>query len=220
MTVAPRPTGERNPLVHHATPDTAGGEHIGMDVAAILRDYRRSLAVMDAAVETADPTRWDDQSPCENWSAREVAGHAMTFIRNVVALAGDGPAPDFHAVVDFGAVAGDDPLASWEATRRLIEDELLSRQDRLAAVRMTPLGVEMPMAMLLTFQGMDPVVHGWDVATATGGSVEIPDDLASKYVERFAPVAEQVRASGLLGPAREGSDNPVEQLLDFCGRIR
>jgi hypothetical protein len=138
----------------------------------------------------------------------------------VVALAGDGPAPDFHALVDFAAVAGDDPAASWVATRQLIEDQLLSRPDRLAAVRMTPLGVEMPMAMLLTLQGMDPVVHGWDVATATGGSVDIPGDLADMYVERFTPVADQVRAGGLLGPAREGGVDPVERLLDFCGRIR
>ena len=56
MTVAPAAYWRKEPLVHHATPDTAGGEHIGMDVAAILRDYRRSLAVMDAAVETADHT--------------------------------------------------------------------------------------------------------------------------------------------------------------------
>jgi uncharacterized protein (TIGR03086 family) len=144
----------------------------------------------------------------------------MTFVRNVVALAGDGPSPDFHADVDFAAVAGADPPTSWAATRALVESELLDRPDRLATIRMTPLGVEMPMLMLLTFQGMDPVVHGWDVATATGGSVEIPDDLAEQYVARFAPVAEQVRTAGLLGPALDGGATPVDRLLDFCGRVR
>ena len=144
----------------------------------------------------------------------------MTFIRNVVALAGDGPEPDFHAVVDFAAVAGDDPLASWEATRQLIEDELLSRQDRLVEVRMTPLGVEMPMAMLLTFHGMDPVVHGWDVATATGGSVEIPDDLASSTWSGSRPSPSRFAPTDCSARAPKGGDDPVERLLDFCGRIR
>jgi uncharacterized protein (TIGR03086 family) len=209
---AVRPTEERNPIMNEAPPD--------LDVEAIVRGYRRSLDVMDAAVHSAEPSRWDEQSPCENWSAREVAGHACAFIANVVALAGDGPAPDFHAEVDFAAVAGDDPVASWATVRRLVEDELLSRPDRLAAVRMTPLGAPMSMAEFLTFQGLDPVVHGWDVATATGGTVEIPDDLAEHYVEKFTPFADEARAGGMLGPALEGGDNAVDRLLDFCGRIR
>jgi uncharacterized protein (TIGR03086 family) len=190
------------------------------DVTTILWNYTRSLNVMESAIRAADPARWDVQSPCEHWSARQVAGHAMTFIRNIVALAGEGPAPDFHAPVDFAAVAGDDPGISWTATRSLIEQELLTDPDRLAAIRMTPLGVEMPMATLLTFQGMDPVVHGWDIATATGGHVDIPDDLAELYVQQFTPVADQIRANGLLGPARSGGQTAVDRLLDFCGRVR
>jgi len=191
-----------------------------LDIAAVLDDYRRSLDVMGAAMASADPSRWDDDLPCDEWTARQVAGHAITFIRNVVDLAGDGPAPDFHAPVDFASVAGEDPVASWHSTRRLVEAELLERPDRLARLRMTPLGVEMPIAALLTFQGMDPVVHGWDIATATGGSVDVPDDLAIKYLERFTPVADGIRAGGLLGPAVEGGSTPLERLLDFCGRVR
>jgi hypothetical protein len=144
----------------------------------------------------------------------------MTFLRNVVTLAGDGPAPDFDGAVDFAAVAGDDPNLSWTATRHLMETEVLSRPARLAAVRMTPLGVEMPIVQLLTFQGMDPVVHGWDVATTTGGTVTIPPDLATMYRQQFEPVADQVRASGRLGPATPATDDPVDALLGFCGRKR
>lgn len=186
---------------------------------SIVRRYTRSLDVLEQAVRSADPDRWDDRSPCPDWTARQVAGHAMTFIRNVVALAAEGPDPDFGAAVDLAAVAGDDPGRSWTATRHLVEAELLAHDDRLAAVRMTPLGVEMPMVELLTFQGMDPVVHGWDVASATGGRVDIPADLATAYRERFSPVAEQLRAAGRLGPATPTtSDDPVVRLLAFCGR--
>jgi uncharacterized protein (TIGR03086 family) len=190
------------------------------DTATILHNYRRSLDVMDAAIRSADPERWDAQSPCENWTARQVAGHAFTFIHNIVTLAGDGTPPDFHAPVDFAAVAGDDPLATWLETRGLVEAELLTRPERLATVRMTPLGIEMPMAMLLTFQGMDPVVHGWDIATTSGATVEIPDDLAELYIAQFTPVADQIRAGGLLGPAQSGGRSAADRLLDFCGRIR
>jgi uncharacterized protein (TIGR03086 family) len=187
---------------------------------AILRTYVRSLNVMEQAIRSADPERWDNPSPCAEWTGRQVAGHAMTFIRNVAALAGDGPSPDFHAAVDFGRVAGPDPNVSWTATRHVMETEVLTRPERLAAVRMTPLGVGMPIVELLTFQGMDPVVHGWDVATATGGTVDIPVDLAVGYRARFEPVADQVRSAGLLGPETPAGDDPVDQLLAFCGRVR
>jgi uncharacterized protein (TIGR03086 family) len=186
----------------------------------ILENYRRSLDVMDSAIRGADSARWDEKSPCAEWTARQVAGHAITFIRNVVALAGDGAPPDFHAVADFAAVAGTDPLATWLDTRALVEAELLTRRDRLATVRMTPLGVEMPMAQLLTFQGMDPVVHGWDIGTTMGTTVNIPDDLAEHYITQFSPVADQIRAGGLLGPARTGGQTAADRLLDFCGRVR
>jgi uncharacterized protein (TIGR03086 family) len=203
-------------------PGNTGGASntTGTETATIVRNYSRSLDVLERAIRTADPGRWDDPSPCEAWTARQVAGHAMTFIGNVVALAGSGPAPDFHAPVDFAQVAGADPNTSWTETRHLVESELLTRPDRLAAVRMTPLGVEMTICELLTFQGMDPVVHGWDVATATGGTIEIPADLATMYRQRFEPVADQVRAAGLLGAATPASDDPVDALLGFCGRRR
>ena len=186
----------------------------------ILENYRRSLDVLDTAIRSADSAHWDEQSPCEEWTARQVAGHAINFIRNVVALAGDGEPPDFHAVVDFAAVAGDDPLATWLDTQALVEAELLNRPNRLATLRMTPLGVEMPIAQFLTFQGMDPVVHGWDIATTMGTTITIPDDLAEHYITKFSPVADQARASGLLGPARTGGQTAADRLLDFCGRIR
>ncbi len=186
----------------------------------ILENYRRSLDVMDSAIRGADSGRWDEQSPCEDWTARQVAGHAITFIRNVVALAGDGAPPDFHAAIDFAAAAGDDPLVTWLDTRALVEAQLLTRPDRLATVRMTPLGVEMPIAKLLTFQGMDPVVHGWDIGATMGTTINIPEDLAEQYLAQFSPVADQIRAGGLLGPARTGGRTASERLLDFCGRVR
>lgn len=186
--------------------------------ASIIRDYARSLNVLERAIRTSDPARWDDQSPCTQWSARQVAGHAMAFLTNVVALAGEGPAPDFTQPADTAAFAGEDPNLRWTTTRHLVESELLTRPDRLEAVRMAPLGVEMPILTLLTFQGLDPVVHAWDIAMTTGGIADIPDDLAEAYKVRFEPVIDGLRASGRLGPETEPTDDPVGRLLAFCGR--
>lgn len=186
--------------------------------ASIISDYTRSLNVFERAIRTADPARWNDQSPCSEWSARQVAGHAMAFLSNIVALAGEGPDPDFRQPADIAAFAGEDPNLRWTTTRQLVESELLTRPDRLDAVRMTPLGLEMPILRLLTFQGLDPVVHAWDIATTTGGVADIPDDLAVAYKNRFEPVVDGLRAAGRLGPETEPTDDPVGRLLAFCGR--
>jgi uncharacterized protein (TIGR03086 family) len=194
---------------------------ISPEHATAVRNWVRSLDVLERAIRTADPARWDGPSPCAEWTARQVAGHAMHFLTNVVQLADEGPDPDFFAEVDPVEFAGDDPSATWTAVRHRIETELLQRPDRLVNVRLTPLGVEMPVVDLLLFQGMDPVVHAWDVATATGGIVDIPDDLATDYRARFAPVGEVLRESGRLGPETEPiGDGPVGELLGFCGRVQ
>jgi len=191
------------------------------EIATVLRAYARSLDVLEQAIRTADPDRWDDPSPCTAWTARQVAGHAMQFLSDLVELAGDGPDPDVHAAVDFADRAGEDPSLTWTATRGEIEAELLTQPDRLAAVRMTPLGVEMPMLDLLPYQGMDPVVHAWDIAVATGGTADIPVDLAEHYRAQFAPVEATLRERGVLGPRTDPpADGAVGELLAFCGRHR
>ena len=185
-----------------------------------ITNYVASLNVLERAIRGTDPAAWDNPSPCELWTARCVAGHAMTFIRNVVALAGDGPDPDFHALVDFAAVAGPDPNIAWTATRSLIEQQVLTDPARLDKVVMTPLGSEMRVEDFLSFQGMDPVVHGWDIATASGNELEIDPGLAAGYQARFEPLQEAIREAGLLGPHVELDDDagPVARLLSFCGR--
>jgi uncharacterized protein (TIGR03086 family) len=191
------------------------------EIATVLRAYGRSLDVLEQAIRTADRDRWDDPSPCSAWTARQVAGHAMKFLTDLVELSGNGPDPDLHATGDLAARAGADPGLTWTATRREIEAELLTRPDRLAAVRMTPLGVEMPMIDLLPYQGMDPVVHGWDIAVATGGTADIPTDLAEHYRAQFAPVEATLRERGVLGPRTDPpADGAVGELLAFCGRVR
>jgi uncharacterized protein (TIGR03086 family) len=185
----------------------------------ILGTYTRSLDVLERAIRTADPARWDDQSPCADWTARQVAGHALNFLDNVVTLAADGPAPDFRAPIDLAARAGAHPGRAWTRVRHRLETDLLDRPDRLAAVRMTPLNVEMPVGDLLAYQGMDPLVHAWDIAVTTGAEIAVADDIAEHYLGQFGPLWDGLRERGALGPrtAPVGA-GAFGELLGLCGR--
>lgn len=68
----------------------------------------------DAAVKAATPDRWDAQSPCEQWKARDVVAHVVGGHRRAIArVRGGEPAP-------LGA--GEDPKAAWEEASRAIEE--------------------------------------------------------------------------------------------------
>lgn len=71
--------------------------------------------------------------------------------------------------------------------------------------------------------GLDEViVHGWDLATATGQAYSVPDELVEAAVGFVAPTASQFPAGvpGLFGPVRpvpEGA-TPLMRLLALTGR--
>ena len=57
--------------------------------------------------------QWDDPSPCDEWTAREVVGHVTWGTLAVATQAADEEPP---AAAPEREVAGDDPDASFAAT--------------------------------------------------------------------------------------------------------
>ena len=83
----------------------------------------------------------------------------------------------------------------------------------------SPLG-DMPGGQLLGAFFMDTLIHGWDLATATGQSTEMPADLAETCFAMFGPMADEIRKSGAFGPRVEVADDASTQvkLLGALGR--
>jgi uncharacterized protein (TIGR03086 family) len=64
----------------------------------------------------------------------------------------------------------------------------------------------------------DLLVHGWDLARATGQPDEMSPDLVAACAEWFAPIAEMYRAGGAIGPRPEvppSADAQTVLLADF-----
>jgi uncharacterized protein (TIGR03086 family) len=66
----------------------------------------------------------------------------------------------------------------------------------------------------------DLLVHGWDLARATGQPAEMSPDLVAACAGWFAPIAEMYRAGGAIGPRLEVSPSANAQtvLLANFGR--
>jgi uncharacterized protein (TIGR03086 family) len=181
-----------------------------------LDGFVRALNGFEAVIAGVAPDRWDAPSPCEGWTAADVAGHVIGNLRSVEAFA-TGTEETPRAAAPRSA-AGDDPLAAWRGARA----DMMAVLDPESLARGVPLpwGGEMPLGEFLARYPLEILVHTWDLAQATGQSVVLDPDLvrdALAPARQFAPVA---RSAGLVGPQRavpEGADD-LARLLAVFGR--
>ena len=191
-------------------------------MSEIADRYRRRADEFERMIAAVAPDQWENPSPCEKWSARDVVDHIVSMHGFMLRPVGQGlsPAPS----VD------DDPLMAFTAARADVEavlaDPELARRD-----------CDTPAGPMTVDRQIDEVVsddmplHGWDLARATGQddtiepedverlwsiSASIPDDLMEKYRTpgAFAPGVE------VYGPeVKIPDDAPLQdRLLGLIGR--
>lgn len=155
-------------------------------------------------------------TPCPEWDVRTLAGH-LVDVNRVFASAADGSLPGPEP--DVASESAASLLAAYE---RSAADAVraFSRPGALDATLVLPLGSisgERALALVL----LDNLVHGWDVAKATGQDTAIDPQLAGVGLEvarKF--VTEELRVAGAFGPAVPvDADAPVhDRLAGFMGR--
>lgn len=185
-----------------------------------LRLYTTILFGFEHVLRSVPADAWENQSPCEEWTARHVAGHAMGVVNNVAARGGVGVLVD--AFGDVASIAGADPVESF----RQIRDRYLTATDRRGALR-TPvksrLG-EMTLDDYLGLMAADTLVHTWDIARAAGLDDTLdPGAVRLVYAGYLAWDQETMRQPDLYGAALEigGPDSSVseqDRLIAFTGR--
>lgn len=176
--------------------------------------YRARADAFEAKVANVEPEQWDNPSPCAKWTARGVVDHII----------------DMHGVmVGHPIPRTDDVLADFREARRQVEAELAS--DRAANEVNTPTGPMTVADHIDQVLSDDMVLHGWDLARATGQDETIP----AADVERLWDIATNIppevmakcRTPGAFGPGIEvyGPEIPVapdaplqDRLLGYVGR--
>ncbi len=166
-------------------------------------------ALLGAVVGNITPDQLDNATPCEKYAVRDVLGHmiggATAF---AAAFRGQDAAapPEGDELANFGPVLG----------------ELMTAINEKGALERTveaPFGA-VPGDTFARFVALDGLVHGWDMATATGQSYA-PSDALVAEVTAFA--------AGALDPLRDGDTfavatdvatdaTPIEQLAALTGR--
>jgi uncharacterized protein (TIGR03086 family) len=189
-----------------------------------MESYAAFEQAVASTAETVKGVRADQMAaptPCMEWDVRTLLNHVLGTLWLSEALFTD--AAPRHPMAPGGVpgadLAGDDPAAAYaEASAAALA--AAGTGDTLTRVHVTPMG-DMPGPVLAGFTTLDILVHGWDLAKATGQPAALADPLAG-HVLAFAhqALAEEEHRAGRIGPAvAVPADAPVtDRLAGFLGR--
>jgi uncharacterized protein (TIGR03086 family) len=143
-----------------------------------LDAFDRAAAAATAVVDGIGPDQFDLPTPCTEWNVRGVLNHIVTgnMLAEAVVAGRSHPDRNTDRLGRDPKTAFADSLATTRAT--------LGRPGLLERVLTTPIG-EAPGAVLVHMRVAELVVHGWDLARATGQSTDIDPELADHVLDTW-----------------------------------
>lgn len=165
----------------------------------------------EAKIRAAPDDSWSNPSPCEDWTARDVVRHVVDvhgmMIRPLARTLSEAPSVD------------DDPVAAFRSARADVAAVLADPE--LATTEYEGVfGRAVVQETIDRFLGFDLVVHGWDLARATGQDETIDPAEVDRLARDAAALGDAIRSPGVCGPAVTVPDDAPAQdrLLALLGR--
>lgn len=171
----------------------------------LLEQYERASAWTASKVSGA-LGRTDAPTPCDGWNVETLLNHMLETQRYFLGAArGEEVSPPGPTPPEL---LSDDPVADFDAAR---SDTIAAFGEPGAIERTGPsLGIAMS----------DQLLHGWDLAMATGQDTEMPDGLAAAAFDMIHGQFTDEQRTGVFKPERKVPDDasPQERLLAYTGR--
>lgn len=161
--------------------------------------------------------QWQMASTCQGWDVRELVNHIVTGNYWAGALGRGRTIEEVGDRLD-GDVLGDDPLSEYEASAGDADSAFRApgAMEAPCAVSYGPVPGEVYCGHRL----LDVLIHGWDVAKATGQGTGLDAELIEACWEVVEPQKDMLIGSGMFGTAREAPPGADRQtaLLALLGR--
>ena len=162
------------------------------------------------------PEHLPEPTPCRDWDVRLLLNHIIGGNHMFAEVARGGRVDatgvmDNYTVPDPGSnyiASADSVLAAWA------EPGAMDRRCHM------PFG-DIPASAAVSIHFLDIVVHGWDLARATGQDTTIEPDLAAEALDiSHGLLSPELRDTGVFGPEIPASDDdPLHaRLVAFMGR--
>jgi uncharacterized protein (TIGR03086 family) len=174
-------------------------------VDKLLSSYRRASDWTGERVAGA-VDKLDARTPCDEWDVRALLNHMLDTQRYFAGSArGEDvspPSPNPPALLSA------DPRADFERARQDVLDAFAEP------------GVIEKKGPSLGIAFSDQLLHGWDLARATGQDATMPDGLAEAAYDMLNGRLTDKQRKGAFKPAIDVPDDasPQEKLLAYTGR--
>lgn len=182
-----------------------------MDTATL---HHRAVDFWDSCVSGIRDDQWTAATPCTEWSVRDLVNHVVSEELWTVPLVHGSTIEEVGSRFD-GDVLGEDPVA----TSHRAAAEAAAAGDEVAPDTKVHLSYgDEDAAEYLNQLAADHLVHGWDLAVATGGNSHLDPELVQEVATWFAGREDAYRASGAIGPHLNSTGDPQVDLLAAFGR--
>jgi uncharacterized protein (TIGR03086 family) len=166
--------------------------------------------------------QWSNPTPCPQWSVRTLVNHLVVGNRmSARTVRGEAPPPweELRHLYDTDQL-GTDPLRSYrEAGSELLD--AFSQPTVLERVFQAPVGVVLG-TVLFHLRLTELLIHGWDLAHATGQATTFPEELVTEaFAFSSGPTAPNVPRTGHpFGPVQTVADDApaIDRLAAYLGR--
>ncbi len=201
--------GEGEGHAHGGPIETGSGRP---DPVAMLE---RAVAAVGTIVAGVRPDQMAAATPCTDWSVRDVVDHMVKgnawAIATLASDTGSAPRPS-------GEMAGDDPVAAFaDSSARMVA--AFREPEAQAKMVDLPFG-RMPGVAFAGFRMSDLLVHGWDIAKATGQPTDFAPDLNEAALAAARRMMTFDRAGSPFQPEQPvAADAPAaDRFAAFLGR--
>jgi uncharacterized protein (TIGR03086 family) len=182
--------------------------------------YRAALDWVTGLTAAVRPDQLELPTPCPEYDVRALLGHLICTVRRARAIA-DGTSP--FAVPTIVADVADDALATTYAGDAKRALDAWAADALLDTIVTVPWG-QVPGRGAVGAYTNETLVHGWDLAVATGQGCEADPELATAIlaVARRAIPADPRGGEVPFAPPVEPAPGvgPTEQLANWSGHRR
>lgn len=183
-----------------------------MDITEL---HRKAVEGFAQKVQNVEANQWDQPTPCSEWDVKALVNHVVYEERWTKPLV-DGKTIEEVGTSLEGDLLGADPGGAAAAASTEAVDAVNEKVPAGGTVQLS-FG-ETPIEEYVMQLTADHLVHGWDLAAATGMDRTMDAELVSAVADWFAPQAELWRGAGAIGPRTDAGGDPQSELLSNYGR--
>lgn len=183
----------------------------------IAQLHRRALDATHKIVAGIQPDQRTLPTPDEGWDVRALLNHIVSGNLWAVELTAGQTIDEVGDRLD-GDMLGDDPLGAYDASAQAAAAafEVAGALDAQCAVSYGPV----PGSVYAGHRFIDVLIHGWDLAIATGQDATLDTALVAACLAVVEPQAGLMQASGSYGSHVDApaDADPQTRLLALLGR--